>query len=299
MRPATPHLAHAMNSPEPSGPRRRTIFQAKGAGGVLAVLILGGIYSMAAPAIRRTTGLPLPTIVTDAEGRVQLASKAETENQQVSPTAETEIRSDDRAAQTASDAGTSAGRPSGAEPQRTTDSTTSVTKTKPTPLGDRMKSMASSSTTDSRRPELPRRTTPSADDDDGDPSLRYGLLREVSANRYISPAGLMYTPGSAEGHRLKHLERHTEDQPNRPGSHGVFDGGMEKALKTIDSAYERAKKNQRTTKREDRDRTILTVDMGGRVGYVGGRDGNRKRKPMARRVRLILEGNRVITAYPM
>jgi hypothetical protein len=129
--------------------------------------------------------------------------------------------------------------------------------------------------------------------------LLHGLLREISFDRFISPAGLLYTPGSAEGHRLEHLRRHTKDDPGRPGSHGVFDGEMEGALKTIDRAYERAKKNQRTTKSVDGDRTIYTVDMGGRIGYVGGRDGGRKRKPMARRVRMVLEGNRVITAYPM
>ena len=134
--------------------------------------------------------------------------------------------------------------------------------------------------------------TPAAD-------LRYGLLREVSADRFISPAGLLYTPGSAEGHRLEHVRRHTENDPGRPGSHGVFDGGMEGMLQTIDQAYERAKKGQRTTKKTDQGRTIYTVDMGKRVGYVGGRDGGRRRNPMARRVRLVLEGNRVITAYPM
>jgi len=130
------------------------------------------------------------------------------------------------------------------------------------------------------------------------PNLKYGLLREIGRERFMSPAGLIYTPGSREGHRLKHLERHTVDDPDRPGPHGVFDGGMEKALQTIDNAYERAKKNQRTTKKEDRGRTVYTVDMGGRVGYVGGRDGNRRRKPAARRVQLVLEDNRMITAYP-
>lgn len=135
--------------------------------------------------------------------------------------------------------------------------------------------------------------------DRSDSELQYGLLREVSRDRFLSPAGLLYTPGSAEGHRLKHLRRHVEDDPNRPGRHGVFDGGMEGALVTIDRAYERAKKNQKTTTTQDDGRTIFTVDMGGRVGYVGGRDGNRQRRPMARRVRMVLDGNRVITAYPM
>ncbi|WP_372722662.1 hypothetical protein [Novipirellula sp.] len=129
--------------------------------------------------------------------------------------------------------------------------------------------------------------------------LKYGLLREVSADRYLSPAGLQYTPGSAEGHRLEHLRRHTKDDPSRPGSHGVFDGEMEGALKTIDRAYLKAKQGTKTTTRVDDGRTIYTVDLGSRIGFVGGRDGARKRNPMARRVRIVLEGTRVITAYPL
>ncbi len=86
--------------------------------------------------------------------------------------------------------------------------------------------------------------------DSGD--LLYGLLREISGRQYLSPAGLIYGPGSAEGHRLDHLQRHTEDDPGRAGSHGVFDGGMAGALTTIDLAYERAKTGQRTTTEVDR-----------------------------------------------
>lgn len=131
------------------------------------------------------------------------------------------------------------------------------------------------------------------------PELLHGLLKDLGNERYISPQGLLFTRGSAEGHRLAHLERHTVDDPSRPGKHGVFDGGMPGALKTIDRAYERAKKGQRTTKEMDEGRTIYTVDMGSRVGYVGGRDGNRLKKPMARRVRLVVDQNRVITAFPL
>ncbi len=129
--------------------------------------------------------------------------------------------------------------------------------------------------------------------------LLHGMLREVARREYLSPAGLLYTPGSAEGHRLAHLERHTQDDPRRSGSHGVFDGGMEGALKTIDLAYERAKTGQRTTTESDDGRTIYTVDLGKRVGYVGGSQGQRRGHPMARRVRLVLEGNRVVTAFPL
>lgn len=156
----------------------------------------------------------------------------------------------------------------------------------PGPLADRMTSSSSQST----RQESST---------DSDSNLKYGLLRDLGGERYISPAGLMYTPGSAEGHRLKHVERHARDDPGRPGSHGVFDGGMEGALQTIDKAYERAKKKQRTTVKEERGSTVYTVDMGGRVGYVGGQTGKRKRNPMARRVKIVVQGNRIITAFPM
>ncbi len=133
-----------------------------------------------------------------------------------------------------------------------------------------------------------------------DPSLKYGILKSIGRDSYMSPAGLRYTPGSQEGHRLKHLERHTADQPSRPGKHGVFDGGMEKTLLVLDQAYEKGTKGGHgTTKTQDDGRTIYTVDMGKRVGYIGGRDGNRMRKPMARRVRIVLDGDRVITAYPL
>lgn len=141
-----------------------------------------------------------------------------------------------------------------------------------------------------------------ATDQDGRNSnagLRYGLLREVRPNEFVSPEGLRYVPGSAEGHRLEHLRRHTEDMPSRPGKHGVFDGGMEGALVTIDNAYGLAKKKQRSTKQTDRDRTIYTVDMERRVGYVGGREGKRQNHPVARRVKLVLEDTIVITAYPL
>lgn len=130
-------------------------------------------------------------------------------------------------------------------------------------------------------------------------TLLYGLLSDQGGKRYLSPAGLLYVPGSQEGHRLRHVERHVTDDPARPGRHGVFDGGMPGALATIDQAYVKAQSGAQTTKKEEDGRTIYTVDLGSRVGFVGGSEGKRRRNPMARRVRLVLDKNRVITAYPM
>ncbi|MFG0254149.1 MAG: hypothetical protein ACF787_03480 [Rhodopirellula sp. JB053] len=251
--------------------------------GVVIALLIGG-YTVLRPAINEATGWNLPSIAQEDNA----------------------VRKDDNVAKRVDDQPTRSSRASDAAESRDANlkdssatvaaaqrSSTSNAKTETTqrgPLADRMSS--SNAKSDSTSQNKPTST-------DADESLKYGLLREVGRDRYISPAGLMYTPGSAEGHRLEHLRRHVSDQPGRPGKHGVFDGGMEGALKTIDKAYENAKAGKRTTKKTDKGRTIYTVDMGKRVGFVGGREGNRRRKPMARRVQLVLEGNRVITAYPL
>ncbi len=153
---------------------------------------------------------------------------------------------------------------------------------------------------ESARDQAKPSASPPAAEPAAAPSLKYGILRDLGRERYLSPAGLQYTPGSQEGHRLEHLKRHLADQPSRAGSHGVFEGDMEAVLRLLDQAYGKAKANAAgVTEQQDQDRTIYTVDMGKRIGYVGGRDGNRRRKPMARRLRIVLEGTRVITAYPL
>lgn len=258
---------------------------AKSKVGGIAVVILAGVYSFAAPSLNARFGWNLPQIKTDSRGNVRLADSPQKS--------------------------TNTNRPSKTDPQKkdSPSGATQSTTTKPGksesgagPLASRMRPSSRNAGDPARGP--PKTESPSAGNSapaagKSADDLLYGLLREVSRDRFISPAGLQYAPGSAEGHRLEHLRRHTKDDPGRPGSHGVFDGDMEGALRTIDRAYDRAKKGQRTTKKVDDGRTIYTVDMGGRVGFVGGRDGGRKRNPMARRVRLVLEGTRVITAYPM
>ena len=230
----------------------------RSAGGIAVVALLA-VYSFAQPKLNERFGWNLPGLRQDHRGQV-VVDKSKTPD----------LRSSE---QSTSSSGKSAGN---------------------API--MLPSKDSSSKSGDSKSGGSKKNTSSGSSDDGE--LLYGILRDTGSKRYVSPQGLMYTPGSAEGHRLEHLRRHTEDQPNRAGSHGVFDGEMAGALKTIDRAYDRAKKNQKTTKKTERGRTIYTVDMGGRVGYVGGRTGKQRRNPMARRVQLVLEGNRVITAYP-
>ena len=125
------------------------------------------------------------------------------------------------------------------------------------------------------------------------------FLTEVARDRYQSPAGLFYTRGSEEGHRLKHLAKHLEDEPTRPGSHGVFNGDLLQALRWIDDAYQTAKKGDRNARtRKEGDSTIYEVTFDKPIGYVGGSDGKRKGNPSTKRVRIVVIGQNVITAFP-
>jgi hypothetical protein len=239
-------------------------------------------------------GWNLPALRQDSDGQV-VADQRETDNRASTATEKTSTKSSKSTREATNDrqptSRAKSSQPSDA-PLATPKSTTQTpSKTSPGPLADRLRPSAQQAANATRG--SPEANGPTAAD------LRYGLLRDVGRDRFLSPAGLQYGPGSEEGHRLEHLKRHTKDIPNRKGSHGVFDGEMEGALKTIDLAYQRAKRGQRTTKQTDGDRTIYTVDMGKRIGFVGGETGQRKRKPMARRVRLVLDGTNVITAYPL
>ena len=126
------------------------------------------------------------------------------------------------------------------------------------------------------------------------------VLEEVGRDSYRSETGLLYTRGSVHGHRLKHLMSHAEDDPNRPGQHGVFDETDPAALvQLIDEVYLQALQDKNTRKSTEDRRTVYTIDLGRRVGYIGGESGGRRDHPPARHVRLVLEGERFITAFPV
>ena len=132
------------------------------------------------------------------------------------------------------------------------------------------------------------------------PSRRLGELRDVGSKVFQSTAGLRYRPGSQEGHRIKHILRHHEDDPDRP-VHGVFDGDRNEVFAVIDEAYLYTFDHgpPRVTKEADDGRTVYVVDLGRRIGYVGGQKGRRDGRPAANHLQLILEGTNVVTAYPV
>ncbi len=130
------------------------------------------------------------------------------------------------------------------------------------------------------------------------------ILDHVENDVFVSPAGLRYTKGSVHGHRLKHLMAHTRDEPNRPGPHGVFDStDAAEVVKLVDEAFLQALSGKKSRQEIERDRTVYAVDMGRRIGYVGGETGQRQGHPVARYLQIVVEtdeaGPKFITAYPI
>lgn len=127
----------------------------------------------------------------------------------------------------------------------------------------------------------------------------YGLLIDRGNQQFDSPAGLRYTRGSEEGHRLQHIERHLRDDPDRPGSHGVFEGDMRQVLLWLDEAYQLARSQAKgSSQRSEDGRTVYEATLPQVVGYVGGQSGKRRGNPEVKRIRLVVDGKRVITAFP-
>ncbi len=126
------------------------------------------------------------------------------------------------------------------------------------------------------------------------------LLTKIGREEFVSPAGLHYSRGSQHGHRLRHLEAHTRDEPNRVGSHGVYNTtDIATVVKLIDEAYRQAQTGQRTQKEYEEGREVYLVNLGRPIGYVGGESGRRQGNPPAKKLRLVLEGAQVITAFPV
>lgn len=129
---------------------------------------------------------------------------------------------------------------------------------------------------------------------------KFRILKPLGRDRYESPAGLIYAPGSEEGHRLSHIARHLEDQPDRPGSHGVFDGDMAAFLVAIDDAYKRARGHAKGTKSKLEDgMTIYEAPFDQTIGFLGGTEGARKKNPKLKKLRLVLRDRNLITAFPI
>lgn len=125
-------------------------------------------------------------------------------------------------------------------------------------------------------------------------------LKDRGQGVYETPAGLRYTRGSQHGHRLKHLMAHAKDDPDRPGQHGVFETSEPaEVLALVDEAYKQALAGNRTKTKHEGERTVYEVNMGRKVGYIGGQSGNRRSRPSANYIRMVVQGKNLITAFPV
>lgn len=125
-------------------------------------------------------------------------------------------------------------------------------------------------------------------------------LTEIRPDVYESLAGLIYGKGSEDGHRLKHIMQHAEDEPSKK-VHGVYEGDREQILEWIDDVWTRYQ-NQDSTVRSSlqNSRIVITAKMNERIGYVGGEEGERKGHPECRFLRLVVDKpNKIVTAYPV
>ncbi|MCA9052460.1 MAG: hypothetical protein KDA75_01420 [Planctomycetaceae bacterium] len=143
------------------------------------------------------------------------------------------------------------------------------------------------------KPTVSKPTTPAK------PKPKLGALTDLGNKRYQSTAGLIYRQLRSE-HRLEHVMRHAEDDPSR-SVHGVFDGDQDRILAVIDEAYLIALTSgpPKAISEDQDDRTVMTVDLGRKIGYMGGQAGKRRNFPACRHLQLVVEGEEVVTAYPV
>ena len=125
-------------------------------------------------------------------------------------------------------------------------------------------------------------------------------LVETVPGTWVSPAGMRYKGRDAKGlSRKDHVLRHAKDQPSRAGSHGVFDANGDAVFAVIDEAWAKIKSKNIRPKTEGGSQTY-TVPMGRRVGYLGGQNGARRKKPALKKVFIVVrKGTQdVVTAFP-
>ncbi len=107
--------------------------------------------------------------------------------------------------------------------------------------------------------------------------------------------------GPRQEHRIDHVLRHSADQPNRQGSHGVFDGDTVAILKLLDDAYTMIKNDSPDVRIDSTEgnRVAYTINFKRRIGYKGGQSGGRQNHPQPKILRLILQSDdRVMSAFP-
>ncbi len=118
-------------------------------------------------------------------------------------------------------------------------------------------------------------------------------LSSIGRGRWQTPSGLLLGRGA-----LRAVLNHAADNPRANGTHGVFEGGRRGALSVVNEAWSRARQGgEGVTVESGRNGSrVITVEMGRRVGFVGGAE---RSHPPASKVRLIVTRNELIAAHPV
>jgi hypothetical protein len=257
--------------------------------GLMILLVLALLYTMGQPLANRQFGWNLPSLAAFLPERNPDPAEPKPEpNGPLQPTPADSSGSKSTSPETSS--GTSPVREPQREPPLPPAATRKPSAEKPEPQPP---------LPDTNLSKQPSEASSPGSEDNGQERLLHGILRTVGREEYQSPAGLRYTRGSVEGHRLQHLAKHLEDQPERSGRHGVFRGDMAQTLTWIDQAYTRANERKpKTSIRKEDERTVYEVTFEQPIGYIGGREGKRLNRPTTAKLRLVTEEDRVITAFP-
>ena len=137
--------------------------------------------------------------------------------------------------------------------------------------------------------------------DDGVDRSNYGKqardwLTDIGGNKFKSPAGLVY--GGGREHRIDHVLLHCVDNPSKP-THGIFVGDAVEVMKLVDEAYEMAKSgSNKVDSQKSGDKMTHTASMGRVIGHTGGKKAQRSGAKELKKIKLVLAGNNVITAFP-
>lgn len=266
----------------------------------LAVLGLLVAYVLLRPALERRLGVALPTIPLDAgtgdagreasEGLPPVEPDAASARRPAEPAPPLRKTADAEGAGAAPDPESRSSPPVPSAPDPSPPSVAG---------GPAVARSADRPGTTLRPPPRPGTSAAARQPASATTAARLGQLTDLGGGVKRSTAGLRYTPGSEEGHRLTHVLRHGHDLPDRPGVHGVFDGDAAELLAVIDEAYLLAQQGgPRVTAERQGERLVYEVDLRRRIGFVGGQVGKHRGHPPATHVRLILEGDRVISAFP-
>ena len=126
-------------------------------------------------------------------------------------------------------------------------------------------------------------------------------LSKIGPDTFQSPAGLVYAMGPKGEHRIQHVMRHCNDEPSRI-VHGVFNAKTRtQVLTVLDHAYVMIQSNSQKVHKQmaDQGRIEYVIDFPKPVGFVGGKEGAKQGRPSTHRLKMILNDDRVVTAYPI